>query len=41
LNFDPVMAALRILLDPSGIAISPKHVTLSTGGIVPGISGSR
>jgi 23S rRNA (adenine2503-C2)-methyltransferase len=37
LNFDPVMAALRILLDPSGIAISPKHVTLSTSGIVPGI----
>ena len=37
LNFDPVMAALRILLDPSGMAISPKHVTLSTSGIVPGI----
>jgi 23S rRNA (adenine2503-C2)-methyltransferase len=37
LNFDPVMAALRILLDPSAIAISPKHATLSTSGIVPGI----
>jgi 23S rRNA (adenine2503-C2)-methyltransferase len=37
LNFEPVMAALRILLDPSGMAISPKHVTLSTSGIVPGI----
>jgi 23S rRNA (adenine2503-C2)-methyltransferase len=37
LNFDPVMAALRILLDASGMAISPKHVTLSTSGIVPGI----
>ncbi len=37
LNFDPVMAALRILLDPEGIGISPKHVTLSTSGIVPGI----
>jgi 23S rRNA (adenine2503-C2)-methyltransferase len=37
LNFDPVMAALRILLDPNGMAISPKHVTLSTSGIVPGI----
>jgi 23S rRNA (adenine2503-C2)-methyltransferase len=37
LNFDPVMSALRILLDPSGVAISPKHVTLSTSGIVPGI----
>ena len=37
LNFDPVMAALRILLDPNAIAISPRHVTLSTSGIVPGI----
>jgi 23S rRNA (adenine2503-C2)-methyltransferase len=37
LNYDPVMAALRILLDPNGMAISPKHVTLSTSGIVPGI----
>jgi 23S rRNA (adenine2503-C2)-methyltransferase len=30
-------AALRILLDPQGMGISPKHVTLSTSGIVPGI----
>jgi 23S rRNA (adenine2503-C2)-methyltransferase len=37
LNFEPVMAALRILLDPEGVGISPKHVTLSTSGIVPGI----
>jgi 23S rRNA (adenine2503-C2)-methyltransferase len=37
LNFEPVMAAVRILLDPGGIGISPKHVTLSTSGIVPGI----
>jgi 23S rRNA (adenine2503-C2)-methyltransferase len=37
LNFDNVMAALRIVLDPEGIALSPKHVTLSTSGIVPGI----
>jgi 23S rRNA (adenine2503-C2)-methyltransferase len=37
LNYDAVMAALRILLDPNGMAISPKHVTLSTSGIVPGI----
>jgi len=37
LNYEPVMVALRILLDPSGIAISPKHATLSTSGIVPGI----
>ena len=37
LNFEAVMAALRILLDPGAIGISPKHVTLSTSGIVPGI----
>src|SRR3984957_10641342 len=37
LNFDAVMAALRILLDPSGMAITPKHTTLSTSGIIPGI----
>ena len=37
LNYDAVMAALRILLDPKGLAISPKHATLSTSGIVPGI----
>src|SRR5229473_386386 len=37
LNFDAVMAALRIMLDPEALALSPKHVTLSTSGIVPGI----
>jgi 23S rRNA (adenine2503-C2)-methyltransferase len=37
LNFDSVMAALCVLLDPKGVAISPKHATLSTSGIVPGI----
>jgi len=37
LNYDPVICALRILLDPKGLAISPKHVTLSTSGIIPGI----
>ena len=37
LNFEPVMAAVRILLDPQGVGISAKHVTLSTSGIVPGI----
>jgi 23S rRNA (adenine2503-C2)-methyltransferase len=38
LNFEAVMRALRIILDPEGIGISPKHVTLSTSGIVPGIA---
>jgi 23S rRNA (adenine2503-C2)-methyltransferase len=37
LNFDAVVAAVRILLDPQGMGLSPKHVTLSTSGIVPGI----
>jgi 23S rRNA (adenine2503-C2)-methyltransferase len=37
LNFENVFAALRILLDKEGVGLSPKHVTLSTSGIVPGI----
>lgn len=37
LNYDSVLAAMRILLDPQGMAISAKHVTLSTSGIIPGI----
>ena len=37
LNFEAVMAAVRIMLDPQGMGISSKHMTLSTSGIVPGI----
>jgi 23S rRNA (adenine2503-C2)-methyltransferase len=37
LNYDNVMAALRILLDQKGVAIAPGHAALSTSGIVPGI----
>ncbi len=37
LNYEAVMQAVRLLLDPAGMALSPKHVTLSTSGIVPGI----
>ncbi len=37
LNYEAVRAALRILLDPNGMAITPKHTTLSTSGIIPGI----
>jgi 23S rRNA (adenine2503-C2)-methyltransferase len=37
LNFENVMGALRILLDVDGVGLSPKHVTLSTSGILPGI----
>jgi len=37
LNFEATIAAVRILLDPNALALSPRHVTLSTSGIVPGI----
>jgi len=37
LNYEAVLAALRILLDPNAMAITPKHTTLSTSGIIPGI----
>src|SRR5271163_4783272 len=37
LNYEPTMAALRILLDANAVGLSPRHVTLSTSGIVPGI----
>jgi 23S rRNA (adenine2503-C2)-methyltransferase len=37
LNYEATMAAVRILLDPKGVALAPRHVTLSTSGIVPGI----
>lgn len=37
LNYEPVMDAMHLLLDPKGVGLSPKHVTLSTSGIVPGI----
>ncbi len=36
-NYDNVMAAFRILTDPEGFGIAPRHVTLSTAGVVPGI----
>ena len=37
LNYEPVMAAIRIMLDPKGLGLAARHVTLSTSGIVPGI----
>jgi 23S rRNA (adenine2503-C2)-methyltransferase len=37
LNYDAVMAAVRLMLDPNGMALAARHVTLSTSGIVPGI----
>src|SRR5258708_33887192 len=35
LNYDNVMAAMRILLDNSVIGMAPKHVPLSHSGILP------
>ncbi len=34
-NFDNVLKALRIIMDPEGIAISKRRITLSTAGVVP------
>ena len=36
-NYDNVMAALRILWDRHGLAMSPRRITLSTVGLVPAI----
>ncbi len=35
LNLDAVLKASRLLCDSTGIAISPKRITVSTSGIVP------
>ena len=37
LNYENVMAAMRIVLDRKGVGLAPNHVTLSTSAIVPGI----
>ncbi len=34
-NYDNVAAALRIAMDPEGIALSRRRITLSTAGVVP------
>ncbi|MCA9932149.1 MAG: 23S rRNA (adenine(2503)-C(2))-methyltransferase RlmN [Anaerolineales bacterium] len=36
-NYDNTMTAVDTLIDHKGMAIAPKHITLSTVGIVPGI----
>jgi 23S rRNA (adenine2503-C2)-methyltransferase len=36
-NYDAVLEAFRVLVDPRGFGVSPGHVTLSTVGLVPGI----
>jgi 23S rRNA (adenine2503-C2)-methyltransferase len=36
-NYDNVMTAVTILTDHKGLSLAPKHITLSTVGVVPGI----
>jgi 23S rRNA (adenine2503-C2)-methyltransferase len=36
-NYDSVMKAIRLMTDDEGMSISPRRVTLSTSGVVPGI----
>ncbi len=37
LNLENVVKTTRILLDPSGFALSPRRITISTAGIIPKI----
>jgi 23S rRNA (adenine2503-C2)-methyltransferase len=36
-NYDAVMRAVGVLLDPSGLGLSAERITISTVGVVPGI----
>ncbi len=36
-NYDQVMSAIRLMADARGMSISPRRITLSTSGVVPGI----
>ncbi len=36
-NYENVMRAIRLMTDDRGMSISPRRVTLSTSGVVPGI----
>jgi 23S rRNA (adenine2503-C2)-methyltransferase len=37
-NFDAVAAAMKIAMDPEGLAVSRRKITLSTAGVVPMIA---
>lgn len=37
LNLDEVLKATRLLVDPAGVGLSPRRITLSTAGIIPKI----
>jgi 23S rRNA (adenine2503-C2)-methyltransferase len=36
-NYDDVMKAVRLMVDKEGMALSPRRITLSTSGVVPGL----
>jgi len=36
-NYNNVMTAIRLMSDKQGMSISPRRITLSTSGVVPGI----
>lgn len=36
-NYDNVMKAIRLMTDKRGLSLSPRRITLSTSGVVPGI----
>lgn len=36
-NYDNVMKALRLMTDKQGMGLSPRRITLSTAGVVPGM----
>ena len=36
-NYDAVMKAISILCEPAGLALAPRHITLSTVGVIPSI----
>ena len=37
LNYDAVLASVRLINDHKGINIGQRHITISTSGVVPGI----
>lgn len=37
LNLEAVLPALRLLIDPNGLAFSTRRITVSTAGVLPGI----
>jgi 23S rRNA (adenine2503-C2)-methyltransferase len=36
-NYDNVMKSVRLMTDTRGVSLSPRRITLSTSGVVPGI----